>query len=117
MRAGIEQSLGRTLALACGLALILSSAGAAMAEDAQREDGLPPVEGAVDQTTLEQQSGTVPLAAGDAGAMPLPGTAEAGMSGLDQASFSSSHGSVANSAISSSSLSATTAGGAVSVGQ
>jgi hypothetical protein len=108
---------GRTLVLGCGFALILASAGAALAEDAEpREDGLPPLE-AVDQATLEQQSGTIPVADGNGGTMPLPGSTGSGISGPDQASFSSSHGSIANSAVSSSSLSATTAGGAVSVGQ
>lgn len=112
----MELGSGRTLTLVCGFAFSLASAGAALAEDAKpREDGLPPLE-AVDQATLEQQSGTLPVAGGDGGTMLLPG-AGSGIPGPDQSSFSSSHGSIASSAVSSSSLSATTAGGVVAVGQ
>jgi hypothetical protein len=96
------------------MALAWGSSGAGAEEPLQpAEEGLLLEPGAVDPSVLEGQSGTVPDS-GTAGLAGLTGAAE-GATPMDQPSFAASGATVSGGLVSSSSLQASTVGGAVSV--
>ena len=119
MRIASRVSLGLAwgFAFALGCAAARADDAAPPSDEALADETLALEQGEVDPATLEAQSvGAAPDAAGQSVELAVvPGAS--GAPAFDQPSFASSQNSMIGGATSSSSLSATTAGGGVSLGQ
>lgn len=113
----IGLGLASSLVLALGCAGARADDPAAPAEEALADESLALEQSAVDPATLDEQSvGTAPDAAGQSVELAVvPGAS--GVPTYDQPSFATNQSSLTGGATSSSSLGATTAGSAVTLGQ